>query len=200
MHDQVYRQFDRICAGRQASGAVLEIGAVPSPTTLLALPSLRQASEKIGINLDPPARFGDITILQGNGNAMDCFPADRFDTVLCNATFEHDKYFWKTLAEIRRVAKPGALIVLGAPGYRRLGWEKWGKRLARNLPFVGRTLERSCGALFASTLTLHVHNFPGDYYRFSPQAFREVFFEGMKEVEVVSVLTPPRIIGVGRKT
>lgn len=197
MHDQVYRQFERICARRKAGGAVLEIGAMPAPTTLLNLPALRGATEKIGLNLDPPAQFNGIPILQGDGNAMP-FPDARFDTVLCNATFEHDKFFWKTLAEIRRVARPGALVVLGAPGYRRLTLEKWSKRIARNLPLVGRALEENCGAFFASTLTLHVHNFPGDYYRFSPQAFREVFFAGMNEVEVVSVLIPPRIIGAGR--
>ena len=42
-----------------------------------------------------------------------------------------------------------------------------------------------------------VFDFPGDYYRFSEQAVREVFFEGMKEVEIRTVLVPPRIIGTG---
>src|SRR4029077_14822716 len=112
MHNEVYRQFDRICARRHAGGAVLEIGAVPSAMTLLTLPSLKHADEKIGINIELPSRCGDIDILQENANAMDSFPADRFDTVLCNSTLEHDKFFWKTLAEIRRVTKPGGLIVL----------------------------------------------------------------------------------------
>lgn len=199
MHDEVYRQFDRICRRRKAGGAVLEIGAVPSNASLLTMPSLSEAHEKIGINMEGPSQFGAITILQANGNAMECFPADRFDTVLCNATLEHDKFFWKTLSEIRRVAKPGALIVLGAPGYRRLAREKWGKRIGRNLPLVGRSIERRLPSLFASTLTLHVHNYPGDYYRFSPQTFREVFFDGMTDIEIVSVLTPPRIIGAATK-
>ncbi|MDB6151290.1 MAG: hypothetical protein JWQ44_2738 [Chthoniobacter sp.] len=199
MHDEVYRQFERICSRRRAGGAVLEIGAVPSATTLLGLPSLKQATERIGINLDPPTQHEGFTILQANANQMGCFPDSRFDTVLCNATLEHDKFFWKTLAEIRRVAKPGALIVLGAPGYRQSRREKWAKRIVRNLPFIGRSMERQLRWLFASTPTLHVHNFPGDYYRFSPQTFWEVFFEGMHEIEVTSVLTPPRIIGAGRK-
>lgn len=41
--------------------------------------------KRIGINLAPPSRYQDINILQGNGNAMDCFSDQRFDTVLCNA-------------------------------------------------------------------------------------------------------------------
>ena len=199
MHSEVYRQFDRICARRKAGGAVLEIGAVPTATTLLTLPSLRNAREKIGINIEKSSHYGDIEILQHDANAMENFPDDRFDTVLCNATLEHDKFFWKTLGEIRRVTKPGGLIVLGAPGFGRPALEKWGKRLARNIPMLGPNLERRFESRFASTLTLHVHNFPGDYYRFSAQTFREVFFEGMNDVEVVSVLTPPRIIGAATK-
>jgi SAM-dependent methyltransferase len=199
MHDEVFRRFQRICSRRKAGGAVLEIGAVPADDTLLCLPALSDATEKIGLNIVPPARFRDFSIVQGNANAMSCFPDQRFDTVLCNATLEHDKFFWKTLAEIRRVAKPGALIVLGAPGYRDSRRERWTKRLVRNVPLLGRELERSLPFVFASTLTLHVHDYPGDYYRFSTQTFEEVFFEGMHQVEITSVLTPPRIIGAGIK-
>jgi len=198
MHNEVYRQFDQICARRKAGGAVLEIGAMPAPTTLLTLPSLQGARERIGVNLEGASEFGEVRILQGNGNALD-FPDERFDTVLCNATFEHDKFFWKTISEIRRVTRHGGLVVLGAPGYGRGGGEKWAKRLARNIPLVGGALRKKYEHLFASTLTLHVHNFPGDYYRFSAQAFREVFFDGMNDVEVIEVLTPPRIIGVATK-
>jgi hypothetical protein len=51
MHNEVYRQFDQICGRRKAGGAVLEIGAMPSATTLLNLPSLKGWEEKIGINM-----------------------------------------------------------------------------------------------------------------------------------------------------
>jgi hypothetical protein len=44
-----------------------------------------------------------------------------------------------------------------------------------------------------------MHYYPGDYYRFSPQAFKEVFFEGMDAVEIRIILSPPRIIGWGIK-
>ena len=199
MHNEVYRQFDRICARRKAGGAVLEIGAVPSPTTLLTLPALKNATERIGINLDPASNFADIRILQANANDMDRFPAGRFDTVLSNSTLEHDKFFWKTLAEIRRVTKPGGLIVLGAPGFARPASEKWGKRIVRNIPVAGPIMQRRFGSMFASTSTLQVHNFPGDYYRFSAQTFREVFFDGMTDIEVISILMPPRIIGAATR-
>ena len=51
--------------------------------------------------------------------------------------------------------------------------------------------------LFKGTTTLHIHNWPGDYYRFSPQCYREVLLEGMDNVHVYSVMIPPRIVGIG---
>ena len=191
MHEAVYREFERICRARRAGGAVLEIGAVPSAASLLALPALAGAREKIGLDLDGPHRFADFRIERGDANRM-AFPAARFDTILCNSVLEHDRCFWKTLAEIRRVARPGALVVLGVPAYvrtrppfalRHLAW----------LPVVGGRI----AAALASTPTLHIHNHPGDYYRFSPQAMREVLLEGPVEVEVRALLRPPRLVGAG---
>jgi hypothetical protein len=39
--------------------------------------------------------------------------------------------------------------------------------------------------------------FPGDYYRLSEQAVRDVFLEGMKDVSIRTVLVPPRITDAG---
>jgi hypothetical protein len=49
-----------------------------------------------------------------------------------------------------------------------------------------------------STLTYRVH-YRFDYYRFSEQAVREVFIDGMERVRVRSMGTPPRLIGHGWK-
>ncbi len=57
--------------------------------------------------------------------------------------------------------------------------------------------------VFTATITFKIHNAPGgefyDYYRFSPKAFKEVFFEEMDNAEVRSIMLPPRIIGIGMK-
>ena len=53
--------------------------------------------------------------------------------------------------------------------------------------------------LFTGTVTFQVHNWPGDYYRYSPQAMREVFLEGLEQVEVGTIMWPPRVMGVGIK-
>jgi len=48
---------------------------------------------------------------------------------------------------------------------------------------------------FTATITFQIHDAPGDYYRFSPQAFKEVLFEDFDNVEVHEIMLPPRIIG-----
>lgn len=194
MHPAVFKEFERICRERRIGGRVLEIGAVPSTDSLLTMNCLAQATKKIGLNLAGPSSFADFSIMQGNSNEMDCFEDEAFDAVICNSVLEHDKYFWKSLQEIRRVAAAGGIIIIGAPGYTSHGDLEYVSWLGR-VPLVGRFF----ASLAASTRTLRVHNFPGDYYRFSKQTFLEVFLEGLVEVEVCALLSPPRIIGVGMK-
>jgi SAM-dependent methyltransferase len=199
MHRRIYQEFEQICTERGVRGSVLEVGAVPLDESLLCMKALSGAAEKVGIDLDGPHEYKDFKIVKGNGNSMDCFPNDRFDTVVCNATLEHDKYFWKTLAEIKRVARPGALIVIGVPGFDKLRAEKI-KAILRRTPIVSLLDKHEhFNMLFTATVTYGVHNWPGDYYRFSPQAVREVFLEGLEQTEVRSIMSPPRLIGIGYK-
>ena len=198
MHPLIYKEFERICSERQAGGAVLEVGAIPSDKSLLTMQSLQNHVEKIGINLTGPYEYRDFKIVKGNANAMTDFEDNRFDTVLCNAMLEHDKFFWKTIAEIRRVTKPGGLVVIGTPGYVQYHSEKIRTSL-RKIPGFKRFLYRHLDLLNSATITFEIHGQPGDYYRFSPQTFQEVFFDGFKDVEITSVMAPPRIIGSGIK-
>ena len=107
-----------------------------------------------------------------------------------------DAEFERTLREIRRVARPGALVAIGVPGFDREPPGGLLRGLARR-PLLGGPLRRAMPSLLAATSTLVVHDFPGDYYRFSPQAVREVFLAGFEAPEVVRVLAPPRIVGAG---
>jgi SAM-dependent methyltransferase len=198
MHPRVFQEFERICSERNARGSVLEVGAVASEESLLCMRSLKNAHKKIGINLDGPHTYKDFQILKVNANDMSCFEDNLFDTVVTNATREHDRFFWKTLPEIKRVTRSGGLIVIGVPGFKKLRVEKT-HRLIEKIPFLGSLLSRHLDSLFTSTLVLQIHNYPGDYYRFSPQAMREVFFQDMQEVEVRAFMIPPRIIGCGIK-
>jgi len=198
MHDVVFAAFDQMCRRRGAGGRVLEIGAVPGHATLLRLPALANATSRIGLSLDEPFRDGDLQILQGNAHEMSAFSDASFDTVLCNAVLEHDPLFWLTLSEMRRVARAGALIAIGVPGYThtRFPLTRPLRRL-RTLPIVGRRIRGRFEWLEASAATLGIHNFPGDYYRFSEQAMREVLLHDLRDIQVSEVMRPPRLIGSG---
>jgi len=193
MHPAVYQLFQTLCQPLQLRGQVLEVGAVAGPDGLLQLPALARASRRVGLNQQPQGPG----ILVGNANHMDMFADGQFQAVLCNATLEHDGRFWLTLDHIRRVTEPGGYIVLGVPGYGPMGTPGhfpalpgWLHRLLRALPWP---------ALHASTPTLGVHNFPGDYYRFSQQAVQDIFLEGLVHTRVHRVLNPPRFVGIGQK-
>jgi SAM-dependent methyltransferase len=192
MHPTVFREFDRICRERHAGRRVLEVGAMASPDTLLMLPSIRKADERVGLNLDGPFEWDGCTVHGGNANDMTVFEDGHFNTVLCNSMLEHDAWFWKSLAEMRRVLAPGGLMVVGVPGFDDLGMTSW-NRLLRFAPLPRGLVD----GWRASTLTLHVHNYPSDYYRFSLDACRTVFMAGLEQVEVRRVMVPPRVIAAG---
>ncbi len=198
MHPRVFQEFERICLKRNAGGAVLEIGAVPSDDSLLCLDSLKRARSKIGVNLEGSYAHRDFEIVKADANNLACFEDSSFDTVLTNAMLEHDRFFWETLSEIKRVTRGGGLIVIGVPGYTKLRIEKFWSLLSK-IPVLRLLPGKYSSSLAASTLTLSIHPFPSDYYRFSPLAVREVFFGDMQDVEVGSLLIPPRIIGSGIK-
>ena len=192
MHPIVFAEFERVCRLRAKPGHVLEIGAVATRESLLTLEALGRATLKVGLTLEPPTRLGSAVILQGNANDMRFFKDASFDTLLCNSVLEHDPSFWLTLAEMRRVTRSGGLMVLGVPGYAHdgeLNHLSWTSRI----PGLGAKL----ASLTASTRTLRIHEGPGDYYRFSRQAFAEVLLAGLRDVEIRSVLSPPRFVGAG---
>jgi len=195
VHAREFAEFERICAARARPGTVLEIGAVPSPHSLLCMRALARAERKIGLSLDGAARFRDFEIVGGNANAMAMFPDASFDTVLANSVLEHDPRFWETLGEIRRVARPGALVVIGVPGYTAPApWKRAVDPLLW-VPLVGSWMRRT--SLLAATPTLVVHRYPGDYYRFGEDAMREVLLAGLERIEVTTLMFAPRIIGSG---
>lgn len=197
MHSVVFACFERICRQQRIAGRVLEIGARPRADTLLSLPSLAGASERLGLDLDGPHDWQGMRILAGNANRMAEFADGSFDAVLSNSMLEHDPRFWLTLGEIHRVLKPGGLVAIGVPGYGAMG-EMPLRRLIGLLRFCPG-FATGADLLRASSATLGLHPAPGDYYRFSEQAVREVFLEGYRDAGVERVLKPPRFIGWGRK-
>ena len=175
MRPEIHQEFHRII---RESGVrprtALEVGGVLGAGSLLRFPEIADA-ERVCLNLSFRRHDADIEAVAANANHMP-LGDERFDLVMSNATLEHDKHFWLSLAEMRRVLRPGGLLIIGVPGY-----------IKNPEADHGRT-----------THTYRVH-YRFDYYRFSDQAVREVFFDGMDATAVSVVPRPPRIIGWGRK-
>lgn len=160
--------------------SVLEIGA--GTQTLLSVPVLEHA-RKVALNLrfNPRSWSGKpVETVIGNSNAME-FPDESFDCVLSCSVMEHDRSFWRTVAEIKRVLKRGGLCVVGVPTFM--------------------TLPTDCRH---TTLTYARHGvaYNADFYRFSQQAVREVFFEGYTAItdEVLVRRYPnPYLVAAGQK-
>jgi len=200
MNRSVLRVFDEILSKELIEGPVLEIGALPGPDSLLQRPALSGITRRVGLNLTPFPSTDAITMITGNANSMCMFADGEFQCVLCNSTLEHDAYFWKTLAEIRRVTASGGLIVIGVPGFRGMGPRSFapsGSWLSRLLNLLAALTGHD--ALKAGTVTLGEHHYPGDYYRFTEQAVREIFLQDLVASQCRWVMHPPRVIGWARK-
>lgn len=200
MSPEVYHLFQQVLEGKKISSPVLEVGAVVGPDCLLNLPAFNDCAEKIGVNTIAQESTGLLKYMQANANDLSCFQDNYFQVVVCNSMLEHDPLFWKTISEIHRVTASGGLVIIGVPGYSGMGLNQVFKK--RNL--LQQLLFRLAGiydkeVLSASTLTLGEHFYPGDYYRFSRQALQEVFFNGMVDVTIHTIMNPPRFIGIGTK-
>ncbi len=183
MSPEVFARFQDIVTRRlpgNAAHPALEVGA--GAWTLLSIPTIDH-SPRVALNLrfDRPSEQLRRTIrVVGNGNRLP-FADASFDCVLSCSALEHDKYFWRSTAEVHRVLRPGGYFVVGVPIYMTLPGDK---------DFTTLTYAR------------HGRAYDADYYRFSEQAVREVFFEGYAEVtdEVVVRQQPnPYLVAAGRK-
>lgn len=200
MHPCIFNKYEEILSGKNFEGPVLEVGATPGSKTLLNLPVLENIKEKVGINLEGPFSFKDFRFIQCNANNMDILSDNYFGLVLCNAMLEHDMHFWKTLSEITRLVKPGGLVVIGTPGFAESKLHKYKSKLSKYPWFNRLKSNAALNFITSSTLTVEVHGESfGDFYRFSPAAFKKVFFNGYDGVEIIQVMQPPRIIGLGIK-
>ncbi|HVM31556.1 MAG TPA: methyltransferase domain-containing protein [bacterium] len=200
MSPEVYQALEAILKKAGPIRSLLEVGAAPGPLNLLEMECLKGVREKIGIHLEKAARGKGWKILKGNAHDLGRFPRGRFEAVVSNSTLEHDPQFWRTLSEIKRVTAPGGLVLLGVPGFSGMGL----RALAPESPWLRRWLRLGAWwggdkSLASGALTLGEHFFPGDYYRFTEQAMREVLLEGLGDIRVLKLMSPPRFIGWGRK-
>lgn len=179
---------------------VLELGA--NELTARAFSAVLPSNCRYrGLNLKGPRSGDGWEIVGGNANAMP-FDDASADAIICNAMLEHDKHFWLTLAEVRRVLRPGGLFFVGAPGYenRVTSAVKLGRRIDRRFR-NGRARSAVMHPVvqgLMSTRTLAYHA-PPDYYRFSPDAFRAVVLDRFDVLRLDKVSRPVRLVAVGRR-
>ena len=141
------------------------------------------AGTRVALNLTfgkPTEQLSRTVRVVGNGNKLP-FPDESFDCVMSCSVLEHDRYFWRSTREVRRVLRSGGFFIAGVPIYMTLPTDK-----------------------DHTTVTYARHGlaYNADYYRFSQQAVREVFFEDYAEVtdEIVVRQSPnPYLIAAGRK-
>jgi len=165
-------------------GPCLEIGAAAGHKALLSAPCFADF-ERVAINLSQQTHVDGIRFERGNSNDMRALFGDgQFGTVLSNAVLEHDRYFWRSVDEMKRVLASGGLLMVGAPGFIPL---------SQTAATIG-----GFDAQDKATITYNVHAKP-DYWRFSRQAFLDVIFEGLELLELKVVGRVPRLVGVGRK-
>ncbi|HVE52409.1 MAG TPA: class I SAM-dependent methyltransferase [Ramlibacter sp.] len=179
----VFEQFARLAGELLPSGAeaALELGA--GNWTLLSAPAFARA-RRVALNLrfdaTPSAQLLECEMVVGNANRIP-FADASFDCVLSSSALEHDKYFWRTIAEVRRVLRKGGVFIVGVPIYKTLPTDK---------DFTTVTYAR------------HGIAYNADYFRFSEQAVRELFFEDYACVTheiLVREYPNPYLVAAGRK-
>jgi len=89
---------------------------------------------------------------------------------------------------------------MGTPGFTLDKFQKFKNRFSKSSWYKKLNSVAAFNFIMSATLTFQIHGKDyGDFYRFSPAAYKEVFFEGYQNVSVIEIMQPPRIIGLGYK-
>jgi ubiquinone/menaquinone biosynthesis C-methylase UbiE len=174
MSPKVFACFEQVATeyfGQRRPRSVLEVGAGNS--TLLSITAFRQ-SRRVALNMlpftNPSPELRQCELVVGNSNNLSQFNDGEFDCVMSCSVLEHDKFFWRSVAEIRRILAPGGLFVVGVPIYMTLPTD-----------------------VMDTTLTFRRHglHYDADFYRFSEQCVREVVLEDLSVCQEVVVQRYP---------
>ena len=178
-------EFRRFAERQTTAGPYLEIGVKDPALCALANDVFEGERHLLGPTLD--AHTGVLRHHRGEPSDLSRFADGAFRTVLWNDALVHDRRFWVTLDELRRILAPGGLLILSVPGFSNAADR------------AGVTVAGPKGNPIPDTTpTYRIHASP-DFWRISPQAMRQVVLDGfdIREVRVSSM--PPRIFGVGVK-
>ena len=191
MINQVLNHYRQIFQGlEKLPQAALEVGALPTQHGILTCDELKQVPKKIGINLQESGSFAGVEVITGDARCMP-FEDNSFDLIVSSSTLEHIPDFWLACNEMKRVLAPEGMLIINAPGLVEKASGNKIRRIASifNLPdFIKRT-----------TMTFPIHDAPHDYYRFTIHSFQDVIMQGLSDVKIWSIMSPPRIFATGIK-
>ncbi|KKN43888.1 hypothetical protein LCGC14_0698370 [marine sediment metagenome] len=167
--EAIVAQVDRL-GPVQSHHTVLEVG---SCNVNGIVRDLFDAGQYVGVD----RRAGGNVDVVVNANDMPEMYAEYFDWVLCNSMLEHDRHFWRTVAEMKRVLRPGGVLIIGVP---TLGYGHHGTQGGPGDP---------------DDLGIY------DYYRFTRDAYHHYLLHRYLEVEILEVNRDgsPRLCGAGVK-
>ena len=185
--DRIARECSIFAQTYGAVGPYLEIGHEGPQHAVLNHPDFEGAERHFVGHRDGRARDG-ITARVADPNDLSGHFADRqFGTVLWVNGLAHDRKFWRTLDEIRRVLKPGGTLIVVSPGFSKSAGQ------------TGINITGQKGnAIADATITYRIHDAP-DYWRMSPQGLRDAVLDGFAVREVRVMMMPPRLFGVATK-
>jgi SAM-dependent methyltransferase len=112
MRHQTHLFLEKFIKEKGHRGEVLEVGSLDVNGSVRA--GLNDCSTSYwGIDMRKGTNVDQVV----NGHDLvSVFGKDKFDTVICVDTIEHDDEFWVTIDQIKQVLKPGGYLLLGAPG------------------------------------------------------------------------------------
>jgi dolichol-phosphate mannosyltransferase len=112
------RRHEIICAWARGAGKTFDIGCGSSVI-------LQSINDVVGLDiLHNKLRYMrryDVPLVRGSVFALPVRDAS-FDCVVCSQVIEHIPYDDQIFSELRRVLRPGGLLILGTPDYDTIGW------------------------------------------------------------------------------
>ncbi len=112
------RRHHIVCKWTRGSGKTLDVGCGSSII-------LQSINDVVGLDVRHNKlrymRRYDVPLLRGSIFALPVRD-ETFDCVVCSQVIEHIPYDEVIFEELRRVLRPGGLLVLGTPDYATIGW------------------------------------------------------------------------------